>query len=531
MQDTENRENNSAQTEPSAKQQNSANKANAENSATSATSANSVKKTTTEKNQASKQADKINKTDKAEKTEKAEKTDKNDKTQKSANKAEQSKSQQKADSKYLKYLYPKNRISKLAVLNFILIIFILCVAGYFFYSLKTSGNLDFLTLSQTNSENRMALIDDLQQNIAKQDAEITQLSTELDLANEKLLKLQNSDTRQNSALADMLNSIEDQQKVQSEDWRLAEAEYLLRLASQELILAQDAKSALRLMQAAYTKLDDLSLAASLPILKALQTDISNLAVLQNSSTKNISIELLALSQVVSEINETRDFKLAQISENNSENNAGENSAQAGQAPDNSEQKTSMSARFWQSLKGLVIIKQHTKPASPLLSQEALIIEKQRILLLLNQASWASLRKDTNLYQKSIAESLAILENTFATNAQAQQVIQKLKNLQKVKLEIAAEKYTKGLQKLEEFLLARYQLPMAKQAQESKSAKSTQVTKSEKVEKTDKAQKTQKADKANKAEKTDKQEKADKQKTDKQENPKTPAESQFEFKGV
>lgn len=359
--------------------------------------------------------------------------------------------------------------SKLALLNFVLLILLLSIFGYFSYLLYAGGNLDFLIPKSAKSQTQVALIDKLNAKILAQDAQISTQDAQIQAQKQTLSKLNKSDARQNSALADVLNKVAAAAKVQSDDWRLAEVEYLLRLASQELILAQDTNSSLRLMQAAYTRLDNLSLAAALPVLKALKSDISNLTLLEAKGGKNISIELLALSQSVANLTQERKFLQNSTSEKISE------------SPD------TLGEKFLAKLKSLVVIKRHSNMPVPLLTQEAIVLEKQRILLLLNQASWASLRKDNQLYKTSIEASLTILSANFTGNGQADLIVKKLQDLKNLNLTISTENYTKGLQKLEDFMLSRYNLPLAnKSAQVQKANKGASVEKSSNNNATDEA---------------------------------------------
>lgn len=341
--------------------------------------------------------------------------------------------------------------SKLALLNFVLLLFLLSIFGYFSYLLYAGGNLDFLIPKSAKSQTQVALINQLSAKISAQDAQISTQAAQIQAQKQTLSKLNKSDARQNSALADVLNKVAAAAKVQSDDWRLAEVEYLLRLASQELILAQDINSSLRLMQAAYTRLDNLSLAAALPVLKALKSDISNLTLFEAKGGKNISIELLALSQSVANLTQERKFLQNSTSEKISE------------SPD------TLGEKFLAKLKSLVVIKRHSNMPVPLLTQEAIVLEKQRILLLLNQASWASLRKDTQLYKTSIEASLTILSANFTGNDQADLIVKRLEELKNLNLTISTQNYTKGLQKLEDFMLSRYNLPLANKSAQVKKA--------------------------------------------------------------
>lgn len=388
----------------------------------------------------------------------------------------------------------KVKKSKLAVFNFILILFIFAALGHISYSLYVQGDLAFMPYSNTDSEkkplalnaNLDAKLKQIEQKIATQEAlSKTQI--------ENFANLKKSALRQDSAIANMLDKVDEQNKIQSDDWRLAEVEYLLRISNQELILAQDIKSSLRLMQAAYSKLDNMSLSATLPIKKALQEDITNLSTLVNKSNANISLEILAIAKNLTGL-EVRNLKTLK--------NADEQNAQKTQDT----QKPSAWQNFLSSAKSLVIIKTHQQMPKRLQSLDFLLIEKQRLLLLLNQASWASLHKDVKLYKETLSEAINILKTTFADNSNLKKVLQNLQKLATANLELETGKYNKGLQKLEDFMLSRYQLPMAKP---KKNLNSTKIEKTEKEEKLEKSKNAETTHKGNKTQKVEKAEEAEK----------------------
>lgn len=79
-----------------------------------------------------------------------------------------------------------------------------------------------------------------------------------------------------------------------DSWLLAEAEYLLRLASQRLLLADDVVSARGLLQSADTILRQLEDAALHPVRRAVAADLAALRALPEIDTEGLYLRLSAL---------------------------------------------------------------------------------------------------------------------------------------------------------------------------------------------------------------------------------------------
>lgn len=69
---------------------------------------------------------------------------------------------------------------------------------------------------------------------------------------------------------------------------------------------------------------------------------------------------------------------------------------------------------WADIKNLVKIQRHTKPIEPLLSTTEERLAYENLTLLLEQARWAVLNRNTVIYQQSLQDAIHLLATQFAT---------------------------------------------------------------------------------------------------------------------
>src|SRR5690606_13583940 len=117
------------------------------------------------------------------------------------------------------------------------------------------------------------LIGQLRQQLAQQGQTIQQLE-------QQLAALQRNVTPQGNRLSQLGNA-------SREDWQLAEADYLLRLANQRLMLEQDSRAALGLLQQVDTIVRDGDLPHLYGVRQQLARDITELKLAENVDREGI----------------------------------------------------------------------------------------------------------------------------------------------------------------------------------------------------------------------------------------------------
>lgn len=207
------------------------------------------------------------------------------------------------------------------------------------------------------------------------------------------------------------------------DWLLAEADYLVRMAGRKLWLEHDVKTAILMLQAADSRLQDLADPSLLPVRQLLANDIQNLQQVNPISLSSIAMALSAMTQQINNLPLALP-KLPEIVEN--------------------DQQMSNSIGDWRSnlnklwsffVNDLVHYQPREQPIRPLLSeqQQWLVREQLRYALLQTQSS--VLMEDVGLYQQNIAQATAMLIEHFdLENVAVEQFVSSLQNLKQTNIE-------------------------------------------------------------------------------------------------
>ena len=177
------------------------------------------------------------------------------------------------------------------------------------------------------------------------------------------------------------------------DWLLAEAEYLIKLASHRLLLEQDVKTAIIAMEGADARLADVGDPSLLKVRKQISNDIQKLKSVPTIDIAGIS---LALSSLV----KTVDKLPLQVPDPD---------AIRQRIEERKPQKTSHEdwqgfvATIWQDLKNLIVIRRHETPIQPMLTADQQFFLIQNLQLRLEQARLALLQGETGVYQERLLE--------------------------------------------------------------------------------------------------------------------------------
>ncbi len=206
-----------------------------------------------------------------------------------------------------------------------------------------------------------------------------------------------------------------------EDWKLAEAEYLLRLANQRLVLERDSRNALALAETTDAILRDLGDSDLLPVRRALARDIQALRLADQVDREGLYLRLLALNEQVPNLPLVEPMR----------------NAPSGPAPDTTEAEADTGvwttvkqsfARLMERLSGHIRIRQHDEPIDALADPREQFILRQQLQLMLEQAQAALLREQTALYQSSLTRAGDWLEQHYALNPQTESALTSLREL-------------------------------------------------------------------------------------------------------
>ncbi|QIL90497.1 hypothetical protein GNX18_12555 [Microbulbifer sp. SH-1] len=255
------------------------------------------------------------------------------------------------------------------------------------------------------------LIGELRQQLAQQAQTIQQLQ-------QQLAGLQRNVTAQGNRLSQLGNA-------SREDWQLAEADYLLRLANQRLMLEQDSRAALGLLQEVDTIVRNVDLPDLYGVRQQLARDITALKLAENVDREGIYLRLRALEEQMTKLNIQPQFDLAQ-------HDAAAAQYQAENKDVGENHFRSSWSNFVDFLKGSVRIRDgEVDPV--LLSPQSETRFRQSLRLNMEQAELAVLRADEAVYKDSLNHARQLLLDYGVDNPQRQVILGELESLAQEKI--------------------------------------------------------------------------------------------------
>lgn len=251
-----------------------------------------------------------------------------------------------------------------------------------------------------------------------------------------------------------------------EDWLLAEAQYLLRLASQRLLVDRQASSALGLMESVDGILRDLAMPDLFAVRQALATDLAAVRLAAAVDREGIYLRLAGLINSLDSL-PTYDTPIIE--------------GEALELPSEPEPATEDEPEvgFWQSVKAFpgvvwrwlkgvgvaiidkissyVRIQDHEYSASPLLPPSTAEYLRQNVRLSLEQAQVAMLREQTEIYRASLGQAIDLVERYFPDTPGRQALLQELLRLQGLTVDVTLPSITSSLGQLAAFIERLHQL--------------------------------------------------------------------------
>ncbi len=210
--------------------------------------------------------------------------------------------------------------------------------------------------------------------------------------------------------------------VNRDDWKIAEAEYLLRLANQRVLLERNSGNAVALAQNVDEILRDLNDPDLFPVRKPLAREMSELTLAGDIDREGVYLRLLALSEHVEKLPLIE--PLGSTEEIWPEDEPQEN--------DSLWVKTKRG--FMNVLKKFshhLRVRDHAQPVPAILAPDNQIYLKQNMRLMLEQAQAALLREEAQVFQSSLQKAQEWLKTYFPLNPQSVAAQAELADLQNV----------------------------------------------------------------------------------------------------
>ena len=184
----------------------------------------------------------------------------------------------------------------------------------------------------------------------------------------------------------------------SNEWRLAEIEYLLTIANHRITLAHDFATAITVFETADQRIKLLGDPALLKIRQSIKNELQVLRAAEQPDLAGMALTIGSLASKVENLPLIDKERVAVAT--------GEIKDQA------PESWRDIPAAVWKDIKSLVVVRRHQKATEPLLPPSESWFLYQNLRLKLEQARLALLRRDTGLFRQNLKEADAWIKTFF-----------------------------------------------------------------------------------------------------------------------
>ncbi|MFT6154411.1 MAG: uroporphyrin-3 C-methyltransferase [Bermanella sp.] len=228
-----------------------------------------------------------------------------------------------------------------------------------------------------------------------------------------------------------------------DDWKLAEVEYLLRLANQRVMLQKEITGASALFDAADKVLASLDDPAMIMVREKMAEEMLMLGKATTIDQQGIYTKLQALKTIVHEtVQPPKTFTSDSISDNTIQI------------------KEPAATGFVDQLLSLISVRTRDKAFdAPLANQQYQLLEHS-LTLMLEQAQWALLKSDQALYESSLDNAKNWIQNTLR-HQQANALLNQIISLKLVKISSSMPDVSESLRLLRQIIKDRTYAPTTK----------------------------------------------------------------------
>lgn len=335
---------------------------------------------------------------------------------------------------------PKSRSgSRFAWLLWILLLVVAIAVGYLYFLLNKQSALVVDSGQKIESELvQMATQVELQSNTETLNGEIAKAQQQRDALIAKVSLIEDRLQSQQSRILAMSTTSRD-------DWLLAEAEYLLKLANQRVLVERKADTAIGLLKEADNILRDIADPDLFELRGAIKKDLVALKLVEQSDAEGIYLELAALAGQIDAlplVPKAYNYKKAD------DENTEDESEPAG---------TSSVSNFFSSLADYVRIVRHSERPAAILPPEESAYLQLNLRLMIEQAQLALLREELKVYQQSLNDASAWLKQYFPSTREADQFIEELERLKSEKIVVELPDISESLAMLKNYISVLHKL--------------------------------------------------------------------------
>ena len=317
----------------------------------------------------------------------------------------------------------------------VLIVAAVCY-GALFISQQSKSQQQIISSLRAQVEQQAQAIETRQQTLEDNlDKELVEQQTAIQLSLNDLVAQVNS----NNARLLSLSS------VNRDEWKLQEAQYLLRLADQRILLEQDSQNALALAISADDILRDMDQADLVGVRKLLAEEIAVLKLAGVIDREGIYLRLSALSNQIDAIPFIEPL------------GAHEQLLEEEVVPAEETLKQKITRNIYDLLHKLgsyVRVRDHGKTINAVLPPAEQKYLQQNLRLMLEQAQVALLRNEENIYLESLVKAQNWINQYYSLNEKAAAVLQELEALQQEEIAPELTNFSNSTAALVEYIAKR-----------------------------------------------------------------------------
>ncbi len=240
--------------------------------------------------------------------------------------------------------------------------------------------------------------------------------------------------------------------VNRDEWKLQEAQYLLRLADQRILLEKDSQNALALALSADDVLRDIDQADLVGVRKLLVEEIAVLKLAGVIDREGIYLRLSALSNQIDAIPFIEPLGTQ------------EDVLEEDTIPADETFKQKLTRNFYTLLHKLgsyVRVRDHGKTINAVLPPSEQKYLQQNLRLMLEQAQVALLRNEESIYQESLVKAQNWINQYYSLNEKATAVLEELQALQREEISPDLTNFSNSTSALSDYIAKREKMAAAR----------------------------------------------------------------------
>ena len=303
---------------------------------------------------------------------------------------------------------PRRAVGLIATLALLLALAAAGGAGWLYYQ-----------LIYLDSQQDATFAADMQSALSAASARNDATEAALNRQRERLAELNSLLSQQQSVsqrqFQQLSSQLEELSAVDRNDWLLAEAEYLLRLANQRLQLSGDSRAAGRLLSSADAILRELDDPALHPVRSELARELSALQSLSEIDVEGLYLQLDGLASEVDKLEAygAPDYQATPVADANSDWQSG--------------LKVGFQ-RAWEKLRSYIRIRQHDEKFRAELAPEQADALRASLRMMLEQAQLALLAERPVVYRQALQKAATWLQRYFPLNDRRQALSDRIEQL-------------------------------------------------------------------------------------------------------